>query len=59
MIVWFSRIKLTAAVRRILFGLCVYDVFQSLASIATIFPVPEGQGFIATSGTVGTCDVQG
>jgi len=59
MILWFSRIKITAAVRRILLGLCAYDVIQSLASVATTFPIPEGQGFYGASGTVGTCDVQG
>ena len=59
MILWFSRIKLSAVARRILLGLCVYDVFQSLASLATTFPVPPGQGLFGASGNVGTCDAQG
>jgi len=61
MILWFSRIKLSAVARRILLGLCIFDVFQSLASLATTFPVPAGHGLFGSysSGTVGTCDVQG
>lgn len=59
MILWFSRIKLYAVVRRILFGMCVYDIFQSLASLASSFPVPPDRGVFGASGTVGTCDAQG
>jgi len=59
MILWFSRIKLSAVARRILLGLCVYDVFQAFASLTTSFPVPPGQGVFGASGSVGTCDAQG
>ena len=59
MILFFSRIKLSVACRRIVFGLCVYDVFFSLANAVASFAIPANQGFIKTSGTVGTCDVQG
>jgi len=58
-IIFFSRIKLSAACRRIIFGLCIYDILLSLSSAASTAPVPVNQGLYGASGNVATCDIQG
>jgi|AntRauTorckE5430_2_1112549.scaffolds.fasta_scaffold00042_9 hypothetical protein len=59
MILFFSRIKLSAACRRIIFGLCVYDIFLSLSSTVSTAPIPVNQGLYGASGNIATCDAQG
>jgi hypothetical protein len=49
MILFFSKIKLSAACRRIVFGLCVYNIFLSLSSAASTAPVPVNQGLYGAS----------
>ena len=54
-----SDLKLTVPSRRIFFGLCVYDCFQSLSAAFNTLPVPKGQGLPGAMGNIGSCDAQG
>jgi len=54
-----SELKLTVPWRRIFFGLCVYDCFQSLANAFSTLPIPKGQGMWGAIGNISSCEVQG
>ena len=54
-----SELKLTVPSRRIFFGMCVYDCFQSLSSAFSTLPIPKGQGMGGSMGNIGSCDAQG
>ena len=59
MILFFSKVKLSAVCRRVIFGLCVYDIFFSLGHALGTYPVPVGQGLYSASGNIASCDFQG
>jgi len=64
-----SRVKLSSAYRRLIFGLVIFDMFKSLSSILSSFAMPTGlswgaigndatctlQGFFAHIGLIGSC----
>ena len=55
-----SKKKLSVPYRRIIFGICVLDVFQSLGSTSSIFLSPKELHIHRLSiGNVTTCDIQG
>jgi len=54
-----SELKLTVPVRRIFFGLCVYNCFQSLSAAFSTLAIPKGQGMGGAMGNIGSCDAQG
>jgi len=54
-----SELKLTVPVRRIFFGVCIYNCFQSAAHAFSTFPIPKGQGLWGAIGNIGSCDAQG
>jgi hypothetical protein len=53
-----SRIKLSTTYRRLVFGISVFDLIQSISQILSTFPMPAGYIWGA-SGNQTTCSIQG
>jgi len=53
-----SKKKLSIPYRRIIFGICVFDVFQSLGSTTSTFLSPKELHRLSIGNTT-TCDIQG
>ena len=54
-----DRTKWTKPYHRLLFAMCTFDVFSSLALGLSTWPIPKGSdGVYAPLGTVGTCEAQ-
>lgn len=53
-----STTKLTKAYRRIIFGMCIYDVLLSVCHLMSVFPCPRGTR-LGSIGNLRTCEVQG
>ncbi len=54
-----SAQKLQVPSRRILFGMCIYDVFYSIACALSTFPVPREVGIWGALGNITSCNFQG
>jgi hypothetical protein len=53
------RKKLSKPYYRLLFAMCVFDIFASVALGLSTWPIPEGSpGVYDPKGTVGTCSAQ-
>ncbi|GFH50307.1 hypothetical protein CTEN210_06783 [Chaetoceros tenuissimus] len=55
---FYSKIKLRCAIRRIIFGHCVYIMITAFSDILSVFVVPKGEAPYAR-GNIATCNMQG
>mmetsp|Transcript_25666 Transcript_25666/g.38407 ORF Transcript_25666/g.38407 Transcript_25666/m.38407 type:complete len:532 (-) Transcript_25666:2253-3848(-) len=53
-----SETKLSKPFRRIIFGMCIYDIFHSVATVSSAFPSEKGSKMWALGNTY-TCGTQG
>ncbi|GFH61821.1 hypothetical protein CTEN210_18297 [Chaetoceros tenuissimus] len=57
-ILFYSKLKLTRVVRRILFGFCIYDCIYSVCAALSVAMLPKETSDYAL-GTLTSCDIQG
>ena len=54
-----SKTKLTKPYRRIVFGMCLYDIIQSLGAMSSTFLSPEDSDRLWAFGNDSSCSAQG